>query len=104
MVTAIETALPVLPAARHLIDRFHRMVRGRTPEALPGWIAAAQASMLAPLGRGIAAGQPAVCAALTAPWSNSQTEGYITSLKLIRRQMYGRGKLDLLRARLVASA
>mgnify|MGYP000244589849 CR=1 FL=1 len=29
---------------------------------------------------------------------------HITRLKLIRRQMYGRGKLDLLRARLLAPA
>jgi transposase len=40
-------------------------------------------------------------AALTEPWSNGQTEGQITKLKLVKRQMYGRGKLDLLRARLV---
>lgn len=40
-------------------------------------------------------------AAMSEPWSNGPTEGHITRLKLIRRQMYGRGKLDLLRARLV---
>ena len=33
-----------------------------------------------------------------------QTEGQITKLKLVRRQMYGRGKLDLLCARLTAPA
>ncbi|WP_372624291.1 hypothetical protein [Falsiroseomonas sp.] len=54
--------------------------------------------MLAPFGRGIAADQPAVSAALTAPCSNGPTEGYVAKLKLIRRQMYGRGKLDLPRA------
>ena len=32
---------------------------------------------------------------------NGQTEGQITKLKLLKRQMYGRGKLDLLEARLV---
>ena len=36
--------------------------------------------------------------------SNGQTQGQITKLKLVRRQMYGRGKLDLLEARLVAPA
>lgn len=41
-------------------------------------------------------------AAITSPWSNGQTEGQITKLKLVKRQMYGRGKLDLLEARLVA--
>ena len=38
------------------------------------------------------------------PWSNGPTEGHITRLKLLRRQMHGRGKLDFLRARLVAPA
>ena len=36
------------------------------------------------------------------PWSDGQTEGQITKLKLVKRQMYGRGKLDLLQARLIA--
>jgi transposase len=104
MVAAIEGALPALASARGLVDRFHHMVRARTPEALPAWIAAAKASMLAPFGRGIASDQPAVSAALAEPWSNGPTEGQVTKLKLIRRQMYGRGKLDLLRARLLAPA
>lgn len=80
------------------------MVRGRTPDALPRWIVDAQASMLAPFGRGVAADQPAIMAAMSEPWSNGPTEGLITKLKLIRRQMHGRGKLDLLRARLIAPA
>lgn len=37
----------------------------------------------------------------TEPWSNGQTDGQITKLKLVKRQMYGRGKLDLLQARLI---
>lgn len=43
----------------------------------------------------------AVAAAITNIWSNGQTEGQITTLKLIKRQMYGRAKLDLLEARLI---
>jgi len=43
-------------------------------------------------------------AAITSPWSNGQTEGQITRLKLIKRQMYGRAKLDLLQARMIGSA
>lgn len=37
---------------------------------------------------------------LKEPWSNGQTERQNTKLKLIKRQMYGQAKLDLLRARL----
>jgi hypothetical protein len=46
----------------------------------------------------------AVQAAIIQPWSNGQTEGQITKLKLVKRQMYGRAKLDLLEARLIGAA
>jgi transposase len=36
--------------------------------------------------------------------SNGDTEGQITKLKLVKRQMYGRGKFDLLQARVVGAA
>ena len=45
----------------------------------------------------------AVRAAISLPWSNGQTEGQITKLKLVKRQMYGRGKIDLLQARLIGA-
>ena len=45
----------------------------------------------------------AVHAALIQPWSNGQTEGQITKLKLVKRQMYGRAKIDLLQARLIGA-
>jgi transposase len=48
-------------------------------------------------------GQGAVSAAITTSWSNGQTEGQITKLKLVKRQMYGRAKLDLLQARLIGA-
>jgi transposase len=64
----------------------------------------ASASLLASFGRGIVADLAAVRAALTEPWSNGQTEDQITKLKLVKRQMYGRAHLDLLRARLQAPA
>jgi transposase len=38
---------------------------------------------------------------ITLPWSNGQTEGQITKLKLVKRQMYGRANIDLLQARLI---
>ncbi len=43
----------------------------------------------------------AVLAGLTLSWSQGQTEGLVTKLKLIRRQMYGRGNFGLVRKRLL---
>jgi len=40
-------------------------------------------------------------AGLTLPASNGQTEGFVNKLKLTKRSMYGRGKTDLLRQRLL---
>ena len=45
----------------------------------------------------------AVQNAVEMPWSNGPTEGHINRLKTFKRQMYGRGKLDLLRIRLLCS-
>ena len=56
---------------------------------------------MASFASGIEQDSAAVRAALTEPWSNGQTEGQNTKLKLVKRQMYGRANLDLLRARLI---
>ncbi len=71
---------------------------------MDGWIEQARVSLIAPLARGVAKDIAAIRAAITEPWSNGQTEGQITRLKLIKRQMYGRAKLDLLEARLIGAA
>ena len=46
----------------------------------------------------------AVRAALTLPWSNGQTERQANKLKLLKRSIYGRAKLDLLRQHLLLVA
>jgi len=46
----------------------------------------------------------AVRAGLTFAHSNGQTEGFINKLKLTKRSMYGRGKFDLLRQRVLHAA
>ena len=59
---------------------------------------------MASFASGLTKDQSAVAAALTQPWSNGQTKGQITRLKLVKRQMDGRGKLDLLEARLIGAS
>ena len=103
-VAMIEAAVPGLAAARELIDRFQTMIRQRNGTALRSWLQDAAATMLASFANGLRADEPAVAAALAEPWSNGQTEGQITKLKLVKRQMYGRAKPDLLRARLLGAA
>jgi transposase len=45
----------------------------------------------------------AVQAGLTLPWSTGPVEGHINRLKILKRQMYGRATLDLLKRRLLAA-
>ena len=68
---------------------------------LDPWIDQARVSLVASFANGDAKDIAAVRAAIISRWSNGQTEGQITKLKLVKRQMYGRGKLDLLQARLI---
>ncbi len=46
----------------------------------------------------------AVVAAMVMPYTQGQTEGRVNKLKLIKRSMYGRGKFDLLRQRVLYAA
>ncbi len=103
-VAMVEAGVPALVEARAVVERFQAMVRAMTPDKLDPWIARAGASLVASFARGVAKDEAAVRAAITLPWSNGQTEGQITKLKLMKRAMYGRGKLDLLQARLIGPA
>jgi transposase len=102
-VAAIEAGVPTLVEAREIITEFHLMIRRKTEAGLTTWIERARASLVASFASGVARDEAAVRAAITLPWSNGQTEGQITRLKLVKRQMYGRGKLDLLQARLIGA-
>ena len=80
------------------------MVRNGREDVLAGWLDEAADSMIASFAGGLRSDCAAVAAALREPWSNGQTEGQINRLKTLKRQMYGRANIDLLRARLLASA
>ena len=103
-VATLEAGVPALVDAREPIANFQAMIRNKTVAALTPWIERARASLVASFARGVANDEVAVRAAIALPWSNGQTEGQITRLKLVKRQMYGRGKLDLLQARLIGAA
>ncbi len=103
-VVAIETGVVALTEARTLIERFHTMIRTKVETGLEAWLADAGTSLLASFAAGITKAKAAVRAAIVEPWSNGQTEGQINKLKMVKRQMYGRAKVDLLEARLIGAA
>jgi transposase len=100
-VAAIEGRVRLLVEAREIIAAFQAMVRRKALADLESWLERAQWSLVASFS--VIKDNAAVSAAITSPWSNGQTEGQITKLKLVKRQMYGRGKRDLLQARVIGT-
>jgi transposase len=83
---------------------FNGILRAGVSEPLDAWIEDAMDSGLRPivrfarvLGRDI----DAVRNAIEQPWSNGQVEGQINRLKTLKRAMYGRAGVELLRARML---
>ena len=95
---------PPVETASELAREFRRMLRQRDHEALSGWLERVKGTELGQFAAGLRRDEAAVRAALRLPWSNGQVEGQVHRLKLVKRQMYGRAKFDLLRARVLASA
>jgi len=104
MLARLCTTSATLATAYTLVQRFATMARERQGEQLDTWIQDAAASGIAEL-RGFADGlrtdKAAVQAGLTLPWSQGQTEGFVNKVKMLKRQMFGRAKLDLLRQRVL---
>jgi transposase len=95
-----------LADARRLSQEFAKMVRGLEGEKLDGWLKeaeASQATVMKKFAVGLKKDLSAVRAGLTESWSTGPVEGFITKLKLIKRQGYGRANFDLLRARALAA-
>jgi transposase len=86
---------------------FARLVRQRQPAQLDPWLTCAATSSLPPFrrfARGLRADYSAVQAAVTLPWSQGPIEGHINRLKMLKRQMFGRARLDLLARRFLLAA
>lgn len=89
-----------------LVQRFRTMICHQQVSLLDAWLEDCSRSTIAGLAQFAASlvqDYAAVRAALELPWSNGQTEGQVHRLKLLKRQMYGRAKLDLLRLRVLYS-
>jgi len=98
---------PEIKNAADLACRFLQLVRGRRSGQLSSWIIDVGQSGVPELkafARGLEQDRAAVNAALSQEWSNGQVEGQVHRLKLLKRQMYGRAKSDLLRAKVLLAA
>jgi transposase len=100
----IRRRSPALDALAGHVQDFADMMHKLRGSRLPQWIATVLASELAELrsfANGLQRDLAAVTAGLTLPWSSGAVEGQVNRVKMLKRQMYGRAKFDLLRRRIL---
>ncbi len=81
-----------------------RLARG---QELPAWIAAVRTDDLPGLGSfaaGLVHDLDAVTRGLTSHWNSGLIEGRVNHIKMLKRQMFGRAGLPLLRKRVLLTA
>ena len=103
-VDALKAASAEFTAMRRLAMRFRGLLRCGTEEELGAWLIDARGSGIYGMqrfARTMRQDLEAVRNAVLEPWSNGQTEGQINKLKTLKRAMYGRAGVELLRARMM---
>jgi transposase len=99
---------PDLATVRRLVRAFAELLSERQGGlALGSWLTEASGCGLGPLANfacGLRRDLAAVTAAVTLAWSSGVVEGNNTRIKLIKRMMYGRAHVDLLRKRVLLTA
>ncbi len=103
-VDALKAASTDFVVMRQLAMRLRGLLRGGTAEKLDIWLSDARQSDIHGMrrfARTVKQDLEAVRNAVLEPWSNGQTEGQINRLKTLKRAMYGRAGVDLLRARML---
>jgi transposase len=100
---AIRRRSPALDTlAGHVHDFADMMHKLRA--LLPQWIAAVLARDLAELrsfAKGLQRDLAAVTAGLTLPWTSGAVESQVNRVKMVKRQICGRARFDLLRCRIL---
>ena len=103
--TEIDSEIePSVAEVRRLTRQFLGIMHRRRPREFDLWLRRLERCGVKELQRfakSLRADLPAVRAAFTVSWSNGQTEGHVNRLKFLKRQMYGRASVELLRLRVL---
>jgi len=103
-VEALCAIEPQIAQASSLAREFLGLIHRRDVDGFDRWLTRARETQAPEIRRfagSLTSDLSAVRAAFTSPWSSGQVEGQINRLKFLKRQMYGRAKLDLLRTRVL---
>ena len=101
------TAIPELCGSLKLASELLEMTRGSSKALLSDWLARVEASgsrLVQSFAEALRTDSAAVQAALSTRWSNGPVEGQVNRLKTLKRSMFGRAGLALLRARVCAKS
>jgi transposase len=102
--TRARADCPHLDALAAHISTFAQILTSRQGHRLNDWISAVEADDqpdLHSFTAGLRRDHDAVLNGLTMPYSSGVVEGHVNRIKMIKRQMYGRANLDLLRKRIL---
>ena len=97
----------ILATTHQQVREFAQMLTQRTGEQLSDWLHQVDttgAPALRSLASGLRTDLSAVTAGLTLEYSSGAVEGTVNRIKMIKRQMFGRAKFDLLRKRILNPA
>jgi transposase len=103
----VLASCPHLAATATHVSAFAEMLTGRHGDRLDSWMASVDTDDLPHLHRfvtGLKRDYQAVRNGLTLSHSSGTVEGNVNRIKIIKRQMYGRAKFDLLRKRILLAA
>ena len=104
---AILQRCPELQAASDQVRTFAAMLTQLTGQDLPQWISSARDVGLpgiASFAKGLEQDLDAVTQGLTTRWNSGPVERRVNHIKMIKRQMFGRAGLPLLRKRVLLTA
>ena len=107
LLAKLKECCPEIPILYDLTQGFAAVFRDKQSDILQTWLDQAQETGLPEIKSfcdGLLRDAKAVNAAVVLSWSNGQVEGQIHRLKLVKRQMYGRAKFNLLRRRVLPYA
>ncbi len=103
----VRARCPHLDATAGHVAAFAEIMSRLRGDRLDEWIAKVEADDLPDLHSfvtGLKRDHAAVVNGLTLPYSSGAVEGNVNRIKVLKRQMYGRAKFDMLRKRVLLAA
>lgn len=100
----VISKFPLAHSVYDIVQKFRQILKTKDHQSLVSWIEEGIHSGIAEIAKfakGLQKNFEEVRNALIFPYSNGLVEGHVNRLKMLKRMMYGRAKIDLLRQRVL---